>query len=99
MATAVAHESKRKDSSNLSQLENIFIADTELKPDGLDSYTPDQIVAALKAVTNSFGIPGNRMSQPTSEEIGERRAQLRLYMGLMFITAARWDAIGAERKS
>ncbi len=52
-----ANESKRKDSSNLAQLENNFVADTELKPDGLGSYTPDQIVAALKAVNNSFGIP------------------------------------------
>jgi hypothetical protein len=61
---------------------------------------------ALKTVTNSFGIPGTRlyrslapgMSQPTSEEITERRVQLRLYMGLIIVTAARWDIMGQKEK-
>jgi hypothetical protein len=53
-----ASEEKRKDSSNLSQLLNIF---SLLKPENLDQLSADQIVAALKAVVDSFGIPGKQL--------------------------------------
>jgi hypothetical protein len=54
-------KARRKNSSSLSQLSNIFSVDSLLKPENLDRLSADQIVAALKAVVDSFGIPGKQL--------------------------------------